>query len=78
MIGGSATSCEGHDHGNHSDSRHYAHHYTHDRRRHVRLQDPYATRETMIDPGLRQATVKAMWRNMIGVCPGSVGAGSVR
>ena len=78
MIGGCAASCEGHDHGNDSDSRHYTHHYTHDRRRNVRLQGPDTTREMMIDPGLRPATVEAMWLDMIGVCLGSVVAGSVR
>jgi len=39
-------------------SRHCAHHYTHARRRGVRLQGiPYTTREKMIDLGPLQATV---------------------
>lgn len=58
---GSTTSCEGHDHGHHSNSRDWTHHWAHDaRRRNVRLQGThYTTRETMIDLGPRQATGKA-------------------
>ena len=69
---GCVTSCEGHDHENHSDPRHCAHHCAHHaRRRGVRLQGiPYTTRERVIDLGPLQATVDKKetipWRRTIG------------